>query len=116
MEDNYFIATSEAVPYDSQELPVYLDKFRHLELHRIESINRLKYFKEASNIVECTDNVFCTTKFPSAESNILHFCAVRVELSQDNDVMLFAGDISEYGIFIAVSFHREYIDRHTFTS
>ena len=105
---------SEAVPYDSQELPVYLDKFRHLELHRIESINRLKYFKEASNIVECTDNVFCTTKFPSAESNILHFCAVRVELSQDNDVMLFAGDISEYGIFIAVSFHHQDINQPHF--
>ena len=114
MEDNYFIASSEAVPYDSQDLPLYLDKFRHLQLNRVDRTDRLNYFKGASHVVECTDNIFCSTKFPSIDSNILHFCAVRVELSNDNDVMLFAGDITEYGIFIAVSFHRQDVDQPHF--
>lgn len=114
MEDNYLNATSDIVPHVSEDLPIYLDKFRHLQLSRVDRTERLKYFKEASNLVECTDNVFCSTKFPSIDSNILHFCAVHVELSKDEDVVLFAGDISEYGIFIAVSFHREDVDQPRF--
>jgi len=106
--------TREAVPYDSQDFPPYLDKLRHLQLHRVDRTLRLNYFKEHPNVVECTDNVFCATKFPSVDSNINHFCSVKVELSTDNEVILFAGDISEYGIFIAVSFHRQDVDQPHF--
>ena len=112
MEDN---CLSDAIPYDFQDFPPYLDKFRHLKLFRINRTNRLNYFNEnPPNVVECTDNVFCTTKFPSVDSNILHFCCAKVEISKDNEVVFFAGDISEYGIFIGVSFHRQDVDQPQF--
>jgi len=101
---------------DSKDLPPYLDKCRHLQPNRVDRTDWLNYFKEASTVVECTDHVFCSTKYPSIDSNILHFCAVRVELSEDNDVMLLPVTYLNMVSLLQCPFIAKMSISHTFTS